>query len=171
MAKQKMSNKKVLIIGLCVIAVCLIISIGYMAMHRSVSREPTRQETQTYAPYAVDWSAAAEEGMSEKEFILSQCAEIGEKEIGEHLYTTFTSETLGGSLYQCEQITEIILNEAGTLHISYTDTAGRMVIIGYTDEGMCELAIYDEPTDTLYHTIDGSTEVWTNFRNGFQWGS
>lgn len=163
MAKEKMSNKQVLKIGLAVIAVCLIISGIYLVVNRSTSREPTQEELETYTPYAVE--------TLNTQSVLSQCTEVGEEEIGEHTYTTFTSDTLGAELYQCAEITEIIMNEAGTLHISYLDTVGRTVIIGFSDEGMIELAVYDEPTDTLFHIINGTTTVWQKFRNGIQWGA
>lgn len=163
MAKKKLSSKQILIGGLCIIVVCLAVSAILMVVNQSTSREPTEAELQTYAPYAVESLTL--------QAVLDQCAEAGQEEIGDNTYTTYTSDTLGQLLYQCGQITEIIRNEEGTLNISYTDTQGRLVILGYTEEGLVELAVYDEPTDTLFHTINGATVVWENFRNGIQWGA
>lgn len=163
MAKKKFTNKQILIGGLGIIALCLLVAVISMMFNRSTSREPTEAELQTYAPYAV-------EGL-DMDTILAQCTQAGAEEIGDNTYATYTSDTLGQSLYQCAEITEIIVSEAGLLNLSYTDTEGRVVVLGYNSEGMTELAIYEESTDTLFHTTDGTTVVWEKFRTGYQWGA
>ena len=58
---------------LIILAVSLIISIGYVMLNRSTSREATADEIAAYQAYAVDWSAVDgwEAGMTEKEFLLT----------------------------------------------------------------------------------------------------
>lgn len=164
-------NKKTVRIWVAVIVVCLLISGIYILTNRSTKREPTQQEIEAYAPYAVDWTAVPgwEDGMTEKEFILSLCTYEGEQEIGSNTHKIYTSEILANYLYQCREITEITeLN--GTLYISYFGQGEDMNIIAYDDNGLCEKAIYIAETDTLYHEINGTIEVWSKFRTGFQWG-
>lgn len=159
------SNKKTLGIGLGIIAVCLAVCMVYMIANRSTKREPTQAETAAAAPYAVTWQG---EG-SEKEIILSMCTFLEEKTIGENLYRTYSSDSLGSKLYNFAEFMEIA-ESADVLYIQYTTPEGGMVTMGYNDEGLMELAIYDQACDTLYHQLDGTTEVWEKFRNGVQWG-
>ena len=56
------------------------------------------------------------------------------------------------------------------LYIQYTTPAGDMITLGYDAEGQCEKSIYDLSEDTLYYETRETVEVWTKFRNGFQWG-
>lgn len=166
-------NKKTLIIGIAIIVVCLIIVGIGMVKNRSTKREATEQELADYAPYSVDWKALTEagEGSTDKEIILSMCQSAGEKEIGGGTYATFSSETLGDYLYRFSELTEIFEGDGDTLFVSYTDTDGRTVILVYDGEGLCEQGIYDPETDTFFHELEGSVEVWTKFRSGIQWGS
>ena len=162
------SNKKTLTFGLMVIGICLLISLGIMMTNRTVKREPTQQEITAYAPYAVDWQSLGQG--SDLEIILSLCTGAGEKTIGENVYTVYTSETLGQYLYNFAEMTEIAqLNAA--LYIQYTTPEGGMVTLGYSDRGLVEKAVYDAATDTLFHELNGTVEVWEKFRSGIQFGA
>lgn len=165
---KKLSNKKILTIGLGIIAVCLLISGIYVIANRSEKREPTAAETSAYAAYDVDWQAVGEG--SDREIILSLCTFVEEKTIGENLYKSYTSDVLGAYLYDFGEMMEIaMLNDL--LYVQYTTPAGNMITLGYSDTGLCEKSIYDLETDLLYYENNGQAEVWTKFRNGFQWGA
>lgn len=167
---KKFSKKQTLIIGISVIVVCLLISAVYMLTHRSLKREPTAQEIEAYGAYEVDWQSIAPGEGSDKETILSLCTYETEKTIGENDYKIYTSETLGNYLHDFAEMSEIALLAETTLYVQYSNEAGDLIILGYTDEGLREKSIYDLETDTLFYELDGTAEVWTNFRNGFQWG-
>lgn len=166
---KKLSNKKVLTIGLCIIAVCLLISGIYVAANRSEKRAPTAAETEAYQAYAVDWQAVGEG--SDREIILGLCTFTEEKTIGDNVYKTYTSDALGEYLYDFEEMMEIALLDDTVLYVQYTTPEGDMVTLGYSDAGLCEKSVYDLETDTLYYEQNGTAEVWTKFRNGFQWGA
>lgn len=159
------SNKKTLAVGISVIAVCLVFCMIYMILNRSTKRQPTQAEVTAAAAYAVSWQG---EG-SEKEIILRECTFLEEKTIGENLYRTYSSDTLGDKLYNFAEFMEIA-ESADVLYIQYTTPEGNMITMGYSDEGLKELAIYDQTSDTMYHRLDNTTEVWEKFRNGVQWG-
>jgi len=76
---------------------------------------------------------------------------------------------LGEYLYRCAELAEITLMN-DTLYLTYYCEDKDMVILAYNDQGLNEMAVHDDETDTLYHMIDGSSVVWSNFRGGFQWG-
>lgn len=167
-----MSKKKTLIIGLSVIVVCLLIAGIGMIVNRSQSREATAEEIAAHVPYAVDWTQVSgwQEGMSEQEFILSMCSYEGQTEVGDNVYDSYSSDTLAGFLYRCNELSDIMaLN--GILYITYYPEGEDMVILGYDDSGLCEKAVYDGETDTMFHELDGTATVWTKFRNGVQWGA
>lgn len=162
------SNKKTLTIGLIVIGLCLLVSAAYMVMNRSTKREPTPQEMEAYAAYEVDWQALGEG--TDREIILSMCTFLEEKTIGENLYRSYDSTALGQYLYNFGEMMETAeLGQA--LYIQYTTPDGDMITLGYSDEGLMEKAVYDLDTDTMYHDLDGTIEVWEKFRNGVQWGA
>lgn len=167
-----MNRKKTLMICVAIILVSVLVSGINMFFNRSTSRAPTQEEIDTYAPYTIDWTAAGkEEGMTEKDFILSLCVEAGEEEIGENVYQTYTSDSLGNYLYKCEKIEQITMSADNIFYVSYTDTDGRTVIMSYNDDGFCEKGIYEPEADTFYHEYEGNVEVWTKFTTGIQWGS
>lgn len=159
------SNKKTLSIGICIISVCLVVCMFYMVMNRSTKRTPTAQEISAAAPYAVQWQGQG----SEKEIILSHCTFLEEKTIGENLYRSYTTDTLGSELYNFEAFMEIAELD-DVLYIQYTTPQGGMITMGYSDAGLTELAIYDPAADTMFHQLNGTAEVWEKFRNGVQWG-
>lgn len=162
------SNKKTLTIGLAIIGACLIFVAGYMLLNRSTKREATARELERNAPYAVNWQAVGTG--SDREIILSFCADPTEKTIGENVYTVYTSDTLGQYLYDYAEMMEIAqLGEI--LYIQYTTPSGGMVTLGYSGEGLVEKAVYDAETDTMFHEFNGTVEVWTKFRTGVQWGA
>lgn len=157
---------------LILIAVCLLVSVGYVLMNRSTSREATAQEIEENAAYLVDWTAVPgwEEGKTEKEFILSLCAYEKEEEIGSNVHQVYSSDVLGNYLYRCGELTEItVMNDS--LYITYYAEDEDMVILAYNDEGLFERAVYDAQSDTLFHDTNGSAIVWNKFRTGFQFGS
>lgn len=164
-----MSKKKTLAIGLSIIAVCLLVCVVYLFTNRSTKREPTPQETEAYAPYAVDWQSAVGAESTEREIILSLCTAGGEKTIGENVYQIYTSETLGGYLYKFGEMTEIAELE-GVLYIQYTDSDGNTITLGYDETGLAEKAVYCLADDTLYYEMAGTVEVWEKFSSGIQWG-
>ena len=162
------SNKKLLKVGLSIIGICLLVSLGIMLTNRTTKREPTQQEITAYAPYEVDWQSLGQG--TDPEIILSFCENAGEKTIGENVYTVYTSDTLGQHLYNFAEITEIAqLN--GELYIQYTTPDGGMVTLGYSGQGLVEKAVYDAETDTMFHDLGGTVEVWEKFRTGIQWGA
>lgn len=162
------SNKKTLTVGISIIALCLVVSLIYMVANRSTKREPTQQEIEANAPYALDWQSVGEG--TDKEIILSFC-EAGEQQtIGENEYTVYTSETLGQYLYNFSEMMEIAQLE-DVIYIQYSTPEGDMVTLGYSDAGLMEKAVYDLDADTLFYEIDGTIEVWEKFRNGVQWGT
>lgn len=165
-----MSKKKTLIIGISIIVLCLLVSGVYMVTNRSVKREPTAQEIEAYAPYTVDWQVALGTEGTDKERILGLCTFTGEETIGENVYQTYASETLGEYLYHFGELSRIALLE-DTLYIQYTTADGNAIMLAYNDGGLCEKGIYDAETDTFFYELDGVTEVWSNFRNGIQWGA
>ena len=165
---KNMSNKKVLTIGLIIIAVCLGISGIYMFTHRTTKREPTQAELQLCAAYDVSWDAVAA-GAGEKTAILSLCQFAEEKTIGQNVYDVNTSETLPGYLYNCAEVVEIgVLEE--NLYIQYNDLDGNAVTMGYTEEGLVELAVYFQSADLLFYQQGETVEVWENFRAGMSFG-
>lgn len=157
---------------LILIAVCLLVSVGYVLMNRSTSREATAQEIEDHAAYLVDWTSVPgwEDGKGEKEFILSLCSYVEEQEIGSNVHQVYSSDILGDYLYRCHDLTEITVMN-GSLYITYYAEDGDMVILAYNDAGLFERAVYDAQTDTLFHEMNGSTVIWNKFRNGFQFGS
>lgn len=162
------SNKKTLTVGLCVIGACLLVSLIFLLTNRSTKRQPTQQEITACAPYAVDWQPLGEG--NDLEIILSMCENAGEKTIGENTYTVYTSDTLGQYLYDYSEMMEIAqLNDV--LYIQYYTPGGGMVTLGYSREGLVEKAVYDAGTDTLFHELNGTIEVWEKFRSGVQWGA
>lgn len=165
---KNMSKKKTLIIGISIIAVCLLVSMVYMIANRSTKREPTQQEIETCAPYAVDWQALGEG--TDKEIILSLCTYTEEQTIGSNVYEIYTSEQLGDYLYQFGEMTQIAVLE-DVLYIQYTDSHGKTITLGYTDAGLMEKAVYNPETDILYYEQGDITEVWEKFATGIQWGA
>lgn len=165
-------NKKTVRNCLILIAVCLLVSGVYVLMNRSTSREATAGEIEAQAAYLVDWTAVPgwQEGMGEKEFILTLCDYVEDQTIGSNVHQVYSSETLGDYLYRCHELTEITVMN-GSLYITYYAEDEDMVILAYNDGGLFERAIYDAQTDTLFHERDGSAVVWNKFRSGFQFGS
>lgn len=163
------SNKKTLTVGLIVIGICLLVSLGIMLANRTVKREPTAQEIAAAALYDVNWQALGQG--TDLDIILSFCENAGEKAIGENTYTVYTSDTLGQYLYGFSEMMEIAQLNETTLYLQYTTADGGMVTLGYTAEGLVETGIYDAETDTFFYDLAGTVEVWENFRNGIQWGS
>ena len=162
---KNMSNKKILTIGLIVIAVCLAISGIYMFTHRTTKREPTQAELLQCAAYDVSWDAVA----GEKSAILSLCQFAEKKTIGQNVYDVYTSETLSGYLHNCAELVEIgVLEE--NLYIQYNDFDGNAVTMGYTEEGLTELAVYFTSADILFYQQGETVEVWENFRAGMSIG-
>lgn len=166
-----MSPKKTLVIGLSVIAACLLFCVVFLFVNRSTQREPTAQEIEACEIYKVDWQDQLGAEGSEKALILSLCTFTEEKTIGGHTYNLYSSDTLGAYLYRFREFIEIALSGDSVLYVQYYDLDGRMVTLGYADTGLQEMAVYDPETDTLYHELEGNVEVWTKFRNGIQWGA
>ncbi len=165
-----MNKKKTLIIGCAIIAVCLAIALGYVVTHRSEKRQPTAEETKQYAAYSIDWKQLTGMEETDREIILSFCESQGEKTIGANVYQIYTSSSLGSYLQDFGEMMELaLLNEV--LYIQYTTPEGNMITLGYDGEGQCEKSIYDLSEDTLYYETRETVEVWTKFRNGFQWGN
>ena len=164
-----MNKKKTLIIGISIIVVCLAIALGYVLTHRSEKRLPTAEETARYASYSIDWQQLTGMEDADREIILSFCEENGEKTIGANVFQIYTSTALGTYLPDFGEMMELaLLNEV--LYIQYTTPAGNMITLGYDADGLCEKSIYDAAADTLYYETRETVEVWSHFRNGFQFG-
>ena len=81
----------------------------------------------------------------------------------------YTSETLGDYLYNCAEVVEIgVLEE--NLYIQYNDRDGNAVTMGYSEEGLTELAVYFQSADLLFYQQGETVEVWENFRAGVSFG-
>jgi len=164
-----MNKKKTLIIGLIIIAVCLLIAAVGMFTNRSEKRQPTAEETARYEVYSIDWQTKTGMEATPAEVILSLCESAGEKTIGANVYQIYTSSELSAYLPDFGEMMEIAqLNDV--LYIQYTTPDGDMITLGYDAEGQCEKSVYDASEDTLYYETRDTVEVWTKFRNGIQWG-
>ena len=164
-----MNKKKTLIIGISIIVVCLAIALGYVLTHRSEKRQPTAEETAKSAAYSIDWQECTGLGASDREIIRSFCVPQGEKTIGANVYQVYDSAQLGQFLTDFGKMMEIAqLDEV--LYIQYTTPVGNMITLGYDADGQCEKSIYDAAADTLYYETRETVEVWSHFRNGFQFG-
>lgn len=156
---------------LIILAVSLIISIGYVMLNRSTSREATADEIAAYQAYAIDWSAVDgwEAGMTEKEFLLTLSIFQEDQTIGNNVHQVYSSDALPAYLYRCHELAEITLMD-DCLYITYYAEDGDMIVLSYADEGLNEMAVYEAESDTLFHSMDGVSKVWNKFRGGFQWG-
>ena len=163
-------NKKMTRILLIVAAVCLLISGIYVICNRSEKRMPTEQELQDYALYTVDWQGVTGIQGSDLEIILSLCTYVGEQTIGSNVYNTYESEALKQYLPGFGEMMQLAMLDDSTLYIQYTTPEGDMITLGYTAEGLQEKSVYDLSEDTMFYETKDATEVWTKFRNGFQWG-
>lgn len=164
-------KKSTLRLWIGLLVVCLAISLGYVLMNRTTSREATAKEIEANHGYAPDWTQIPgwEAGMTEKAFILNLCSYVKDETIGSNVHRIYSSDILPDYLLRCHELSEItVMNE--TLYITYYAEDEDMVILAYTDEGLNELAVFDAETDTLYHEIDGTAVIWNKFRGGFQWG-
>ena len=115
---------------LIILAVCLGISLGYVLLNRTTSRDATAEEIAAHQVYAVDWKSAPgwEEGMSEKEFLLNLSSFQEEKEIGSNVHQVYSSDAMAGYLYRCRELSEITVMN-GTLYITYYCEDEDMVIL------------------------------------------
>lgn len=172
-----MNKKKTLTIWLTVIGVCLAVVLGYGLLNRTTKREPTPEEKAKYAPYAIDWQAATGQEGTDAEIILSLCSYVEEQTIGENRYKSYSPDTLGDYLYNCQEILSVSLYlnaETGveeTLYVQYNDTNGEMAVLGYDlTGGLIELGVYNAGADTFYHDLQGTVEVWEKFAGGVRWG-
>ncbi|MBQ8621849.1 MAG: hypothetical protein IJ422_06005 [Oscillospiraceae bacterium] len=167
--KMNQKEKRTLIVGISIIAVCLLIAGVYIAFNLSTSREATQADIDAFAPYDIDWLTLTEEDQTHKQIILSYCTEGEEQTVGSNTYKTYTSNGLEDHLYKCAAVKEIILTDTDVM-LSYTDTDGQTVILGYGDQGLTEMAVYNPADDTLFHYIDGTATVWNKFYNGIHFG-
>lgn len=162
-------NKKTVKVCLGIIVLCLAIVAGYMLTHRSEKRQPTEAELRDYTVYTIDWKARTGAEGTDPEIILSLCSFLEEKTIGGNVYQTYTSDTLQQYLPDCGEIMEIAQRN-NALYIQYTTPEGNMITLGYDENGLQEKSVYDLSEDTLFYETRETVEVWTKFRNGFQWG-
>lgn len=167
-----MDKKRTLLCGLAILGVCILAVVILLTFNRTTEREATPEELEKYSHYAVDWQSLpiAQEGMTDKEIILSLCTFAKEEVIGENTYGTYTSEELPKYLYNCDTITEIAELGEGALHIAYTDTNGYLVVLGYDDTGLHERAVFNPRNDTMFHDQDGTIVVWEKFSTGIRLG-
>lgn len=162
-------SKKTVTICVCIIALCLAIAAVFVMTHRSEKRQPTEAEVSAYAVYNIDWQEATGMEGSDLEIILSLCTFLEEKTIGSNVYQTYTSDSLGSFLPNFAEIMELA-QLSSALYIQYTTPEGNMITLGYDENGLCEKSIYDLAQDTLFYETRDTVEVWTRFRNGFQFG-
>lgn len=165
-----MNKKKILLTGFGIIAVCLAIVAVYMLTNRSEKRQPTEEEAARYSAYSIDWQSVTGMEGTDLDIILSLCRPNGEKTIGSNVYRIYTSGILGEYLTDFGEMMELAQRD-GVLYIQYTTPEGDMITLGYDAGGQCEKSIYDLSEDTLYYETRDTREVWSKFRNGFQWGA
>ena len=81
-----MDKKRTLLCGLAIIGVCILAVVILLIFNRTTEREATPEELEAYAHYVVDWQSLpiAQEGMTDKEIILSLCTYSQEEVIGEN---------------------------------------------------------------------------------------
>ena len=164
------SDKKILTVGLIVIALCILAAGVMMFTNKSTKRMPTEQELAYCEPYAVNWQEATGLQGSDKEIILSFCVYSEKQTIGSNEYEVYTSEKLGSYLYNFKEMTQLgVLND--NLYVQYNDTVGNSITLTYSDAGLAELAVYFPETDILVYQQGEIMEAWEKFRNGIQWGS
>ena len=162
------SDKKILTVGLTIIALCVIAACVILAVNRSTNRIPTEAEVAYCEPYAINWQEATGQQGSYKEIILGMCTYTENQTIGSNEYALYTSETLGNYLHKFAEMTELgMLNDC--MYIQYTDTDGNT--LGYNDDGLAELAVYFPDTDSLFYQQGDIVEVWEKFRNGVHLGA
>ena len=162
-------NKKTVKLCLGIIVLCLAIVLGYVLTHRSEKRQPTEAEISAYAAYTLNWQEMTGMDGSDMDIILSLCTFAQEKTIGGNVYETYTSDSLGEYLPDFGEIMELARRD-NLLYIQYTTPEGDMITLGYDENGLCEKSVYDLSEDTLFYETRDTVEVWTRFRNGFQWG-
>lgn len=147
------------IMAACVVLVLLlagaVAGIWYVNDYSTV-REATQAEIEEYSAYALTTRQA---DATVQTFILSLCTAEPAEEDGT---VFFTSDTLGGLLYQCETINEIYMQN-GILHITYQRSDGGRVGLSYDDAGLTGLWVYDTAKDTLYQQTDDGATVTTNY--------
>ena len=165
-------KKSTLRICLIVIAVCLVIPLIYVLCNQSSSREATAAEIAEANAYLVDWSGKEgwQEGMTEKEYILSLCSHDRDETSGDVTQSYYVSDVLHTHLHRFGRWAEV-MERRGYLYVCYLTEDDDQVILAYDDEGIYEICIYDGETDTMYHMIEGTSVVWSKFRNGFQFGN
>ena len=151
----------------CLILAAAVLTAGIWAVKfRVTERKATRAEIEAHEAYLVDWSRfpSRQEGMTDKELILSLC-QVAEQ--GEDPAVFYTSDSLGKLLRQCETVEEISLAD-GILAVTYMTGDGKRVTLRYGDDGNTGLWVHDTKKDTLYaRTGDGAT-VTTNYYKGLR---
>lgn len=164
-----LTKKNVLLFGGGIVFLCLAIVIGYLFATRSVKRAPTQEELEKGQIYYINYPAETGLTGTDPEIILSLCTEAGEQTIGNNVYQCYTDNGLSQYLPNFQQMAEIAVSN-GIVNIQYYTTDGDMVTLTYDENGNVETAVYFADTDALYYDYNGDIVVWTNFRNGFQWG-
>lgn len=167
---KHLSKKQLLILCGGIVAVCIATVIGYVLTHLSQKREPTALEQAQAAVYDIDWQGLTGVTGSDRDAIVSLLTPAGEETIGSNVYETYTSDTISQYLPNFSRFGEIVTN-ADLLYIQYYTVQGDMIILTYDSRGLVEKSLYFEETDLLYYQNSETTEVWTNFRGGFQFGS
>lgn len=160
-----MRKKGMIVFGL--ILVIAVLETGIWAVKfRVTERKATRAEIEVHENYLVDWSRipSRQEGMTDKDLILSLCQVLEQDEDPAAFYT---SDTLEQILWQCETVEEISLAD-GILAVTYMTEDGERVTLRYGDDGNTGLWVHDTKKDTLYaQTGDGATVI-TNYYRGLR---
>lgn len=166
---KHLTKKNVLLVGGGIVFLCLAIVVGYLFATRSVKRAPTEEELARGQFYYVNWQAETGLSGTDPEIILSLCTEAEEQTIGNNVYQCYTDNGLSRYLPNFRQMSQIAMLE-GTVNIQYYTEENDMITLTYDEHGNVETLAYFADTDALYYDQNGEIVIWTNFRNGFQWG-
>ena len=164
--------KKRPIIYLCCISLLISILICGIQLYqgRTIQRAPTQAEIDGAQAYKIHWDSPEWETYagpgSDKVQLLAMCQPQEDKQVDGTWYKSYTSSALHYCLYQCVTIGDILLSEDGILRISYYALDDRQVILSFVDEGMTELVIFHQPTNTMYRESGGEAVILENAGSG-----
>lgn len=142
---------------------------GYIYYDHSSEHVLSPEEAAAYSCFEVstqqDAGVAAMNELSTKDYILSLASLSSEYTISGLDIKTYESDTLQNSLYECDQIGEIIQIE-DVLYITYFTTSGIEVRVGYDSAGLTEKIIYYPESDTAIIQNHESFIQFDGFRAG-----
>lgn len=140
-----MNKKKIM--SICFFMVFLMaVTLGiWNIKYHSVKRDATQEEIDANSVYLPQWSSQRE--------LLSRCMDAGNG--------FYVSEGLEATLYNCESVEEISMQD-GVLHVVYNEVGGGRVGFDYDEQGLEAFWIWNSNDDLFYQNDSGAT-VTTNY--------